>query len=406
MQRTSIPLSIRKELVVESPIRKLVPYADAAKKAGLNVFHLNIGQPDIETVPAMKAAYAQTPDVISYGPSQGLPDLRESFVEYYERHGVHLKQEQIYITSGGSEAIVFALMAVTSPGDEIIIPEPYYANYNGFAAMSGAKIVPVTSRLEDGFHLPAISEFEKLVTPRTKAIMFSNPGNPTGAVFSRDRLQELVEFAKTNNLFIISDEVYREFTYEGRQAISIMDFDGIEENAIMVDSVSKRYSACGSRIGTLVSRNEEILELVLRFAQARLCPPTIDQIAVRAAIKESAQYLERVRCEYKARRDFLVERLGAIEGVRLSHPEGAFYIIAELPVEDTEEFAVWLLRDFQLDGETLMVAPAQGFYATPGIGKKQIRLAYVLTRDKLQRAVRILEAALQAYKKKGTSKNR
>src|SRR6056297_1336715 len=400
MEGISLSLSKRKDLVVESPIRKLVPYAEAAKKAGIRVYHLNIGQPDIETVPAMKAAYAETPSVIGYGPSQGLPEVRDSFVEYYRRHGLELGQDNIYITSGGSEAIVFALMAVTSPGDEIIIPEPYYANYNGFAAMGGAKIVPVTSRLEDGFHLPEIAEFERAVGPNTKAVMCRNPGNPSGAVFSRDRLQELVAFARRHDLFIISDEVYREFTYEGRTAISIMEFEGIEENAIMVDSVSKRYSACGARIGTLVSRNKEVLDLVLRFAQARLCPPTIDQIGVAAAIKDSSDYLERVRLEYKARRDFLIQHLEAIQGVRLSKPEGAFYIIAELPVEDTEDFAVWMLRDFQLDGETLMVAPAQGFYASPNLGKKQIRIAYVLTRDKLQRSVRILDEALRAYKKK------
>ncbi|MFO7731694.1 MAG: pyridoxal phosphate-dependent aminotransferase [Spirochaetia bacterium] len=400
MKRTSIPLSERKDLVIESPIRKLVPYADAAKKAQIKVFHLNIGQPDIETVPVMRQAYSRPPEIIAYGPSQGLPELREKFAEYYQRHGLKLSMENIYVTSGGSEAITFALMAVTSPGDEIIIPEPYYANYNGFAAMSGAKIVPVTSRIEDGFHLPKIEEFEKAVGPKTKAIMFSNPGNPTGAVFSRERLQELVAFARRHDLFIISDEVYREFTYEGRTAISIMEFEGIEENAIMVDSVSKRYSACGARIGTLVSRNQEVLDLVLRFAQARLCPPTVDQTAVAAAVNNSDEYLERVRFEYKARRNFMVERLQAIDGVRVSSPEGAFYIIAELPVEDTEEFAVWMLRDFHLDGETLMVAPAQGFYASPGLGKKQIRLAYVLTRDKLERAVRILKTALEIYTQK------
>lgn len=397
MKRTSIPLSERKKLVTESPIRKLVPYADAAKKAKIKVFHLNIGQPDIETVPALRQAYSLPPEVIAYGPSQGLPELREKFAEYYQGHGLKLSMEDVYVTSGGSEAIIFALMAITSPGDEIIIPEPYYANYNGFAAMSGAKIVPVTSRIEDGFHLPKIEEFEKAVGPRSKAIMFSNPGNPSGAVFSRERLQELVAFARRHDLFIISDEVYREFTYEGRTAVSIMEFEGIEENAVMVDSISKRYSACGARIGTLVSRNQEVLDLVLRFAQARLCPPTVDQMAVAAALNNSNEYLERVRYEYKARRDFMVERLQAIEGVRVSSPEGAFYIIAELPVEDTEEFAVWMLRDFHLDGETLMVAPAQGFYASPDLGKKQIRLAYVLTRDKLERAVRILKAALETY---------
>lgn len=397
MQRTSLSISNRKDLMAESPIRKLVPYADAAKAAGIKVYHLNIGQPDIETVPSLKAAYANPPQVISYGPSQGLPEVRQKFIEYYAQHGLQLEKDNIYITSGGSEAIIFALMAVTSPGDEIIIPEPYYANYNGFAAMSGAKVVPVTSRIEDGFHLPAIEEFEKVAGPNTKVIMFSNPGNPTGAVFSRERLQELVEFARRHNLFIISDEVYREFAYEGRQAVSIMEFEGVAENAIMVDSVSKRYSACGSRIGTIVSRNMEVMNLVLRFAQARLCPPTVDQLAVAEALLSSDKYLERVRLEYKARRDFLVERLQSIKNVRISLPEGAFYLIAELPVDDAEKFAIWLLSDFNLEGETLMVAPAQGFYATPEIGKRQVRLAYVLTRDKLERAVRILKEALDAY---------
>lgn len=398
MQRTSLPISNRKDLMAESPIRKLVPYADAAKAAGIKVYHLNIGQPDIETVPSMKAAYTHPPQVIAYGPSQGLPEVRQKFIEYYAQHGLNLEQENIYVTSGGSEAIIFALMAVTSPGDEIIIPEPYYANYNGFAAMSGAKVVPVTSRIEEGFHLPAIEEFERAVGPNTKVIMFSNPGNPTGAVFSRERLQELVKFARRHNLFIISDEVYREFAYEGRPAVSIMEFEGVEENAIMVDSVSKRYSACGSRIGTIVSRNMDVMNLVLRFAQARLCPPTVDQLAVAEALVGSDKYLERVRLEYKARRDFLVERLQSIQDVRISSPEGAFYLIAELPVDDAEKFAIWLLSDFNLEGETLMVAPAQGFYATPEIGKRQIRLAYVLTRDKLERAVRILKEGLDAYR--------
>ncbi|MFW6274449.1 MAG: pyridoxal phosphate-dependent aminotransferase [Spirochaetota bacterium] len=397
MQGTRIQVSKRKDLVGESPIRKLVPYADAAKAAGTKVYHLNIGQPDIETVPAIRSAYGNIPRVVAYGPSQGLPELRQKFSEYYAQYGLDLDPQHIYVTSGGSEAITFALMAVTSPGDEIIIPEPYYANYNGFAAMSGAKVVPVTSRLEDGFHLPAIDEFERLLSSKTKAIMFSNPGNPTGAVFSRERLQELVDFAREHNLFIISDEVYREFTYEGRQAVSIMEFEGIEENAIMVDSVSKRYSACGARIGTIISRNSEVMDLVLRFAQARLCPPTVDQLAVAEALTSSDRYLERVRLEYKARRDFLIERLQLIDGVRISTPEGAFYLIAELPVDDAEKFAIWLLSDFNFEGETLMVAPAQGFYSTPDLGKHQVRIAYVLTRDKLERAVRILREALKVY---------
>ncbi|MGC9313571.1 MAG: aminotransferase class I/II-fold pyridoxal phosphate-dependent enzyme, partial [Sediminispirochaetaceae bacterium] len=268
MKGSALHLSERKQLVSESPIRKLVPYADAAREAGRTVFHLNIGQPDIRTIPAMREAYSQAPEVIGYGPSQGLPELRTRFAEYYAGHGVQVSKDQIFITNGGSEAIVFALMAITSPGDEIIIPEPYYANYNGFAAMVGVKVVPVTTSIREGFHLPDAADFEKKIGPRTRAIMFSNPGNPTGAVFSREKLRDLVGLVKSHSLFLISDEVYREFTYGEKRAVSILEFEGFDENLIVVDSVSKRYSACGARIGTIVSRNEEFLDLVLRFAQA------------------------------------------------------------------------------------------------------------------------------------------
>jgi len=397
MEKLSLTLSIRQDTVSESPIRKLVPFADAAKKKGITVHHLNIGQPDISTTPAMHAAYSNPPEVIAYGPSAGLPELREKFVEYYREYGVELTKEQVYITSGGSEAIIFALMAITSPGDEIIVPEPYYANYKSFAAMVGATVVPVTTSLEEGFHLPDAEEFEKKIGPRTRAIMFSNPGNPTGAVFSREKLLELVDLARRYSIYLISDEVYREFTYGEKQAVSLLEFPGVEDYVVMVDSVSKRYSACGARVGTIVSRNEQLLSLVLRFAQARLCPPTVDQMAVIAALESSEKYLKEVREEYKARRDFLYEQLISIDGVRVSFPEGAFYLIAELPVQDSEDFAKWLLRDFNLNGETVMVAPAQGFYSTPGLGQNQVRMAYVLTRDKLERSIGILRKALEVY---------
>ncbi|MDY7027731.1 MAG: pyridoxal phosphate-dependent aminotransferase [Spirochaetota bacterium] len=398
MKGSALHLSDRKRLVSESPIRKLVPYADAAREAGRTVFHLNIGQPDIRTIPAMREAYSQAPEVIGYGPSQGLPELRAGFTEYYAGNGIQVSKDQVFITNGGSEAIVFALMAITSPGDEIIIPEPYYANYNGFAAMVGVKVVPVTTSIHEGFHLPDAADFEKKIGPRTRAIMFSNPGNPTGAVFSREKLRDLVELAESHSLFLISDEVYREFTYGEKRAVSILEFEGFDDNLIMVDSVSKRYSACGARIGTIVSRNEEFLDLVLRFAQARLCPPTVDQTAVLAALNAPEEYLQEVRQEYKERRDYLYRQLTGIPGVEVSFPEGAFYLIAQLPVDDAEDFAIWLLRDFHIDGETVMVAPAQGFYASPGLGRNQIRLAYVLTVEKLERAIRILRKGLQTYR--------
>jgi len=397
MNRSALQLSTRTNLVGESPIRKLVPYADAAKEAGRTVYHLNIGQPDIRTIPAMREAYAHTPEVIAYGPSRGMPELCTEFARYYAGYGISVEPEQVYITNGGSEAITFTLMAVTSPGDEIIIPEPFYANYRGFAAMVGAKVVPVTTSIEDGFHLPDISDFEKKITPRTRAIMFSNPGNPTGAVFSRERLSQLVELAREHSLFLISDEVYREFTYGEKKAVSILEFQDIEDNLIMVDSVSKRYSACGARIGTVVSRNGGFLELVHRFAQARLCPPTVDQMAVLSALRSSGDYLREVREEYKLRRDYLYRQLKTIEGIQVSFPEGAFYLIAQLPVEDAEDFAIWMLKDFHVAGETLMVAPAQGFYATPGSGRNQIRLAYVLTIPKLEKAIEILKLGLEQY---------
>ncbi|MFO7848786.1 MAG: pyridoxal phosphate-dependent aminotransferase [Spirochaetia bacterium] len=392
-----LPLSERELTVKESPIRKLAPYAEEAKRQGVNVYHLNIGQPDIPTPEAMRKAYSEVPEIVAYGPSNGLPEFREALAGYYRSWGVDIDSDQLLVTNGGSEAIIFALMAITSPGDEIIIPEPYYANYNSFAAMVGAKIVPIATSLESGFHLPYIEDFEAKITDRTRAILFSNPGNPTGAVFSRERLEDLADLARRRGLYLVSDEVYREFTYEGAEAIPLLSFAGMEEHGITVDSISKRYSACGARIGALVTRNERIRKLVLRFAQARLCPPTIDQIAAVAAINSSKKYLEEVAEEYRLRRGTAITKLDEMKNISYSKPEGAFYQMVELPVPDAEEFALWLLRDYRKDGETLMVAPAQGFYGTEGLGLKQIRVAYVLSSEKMKRAFDILKAGVEDY---------
>jgi aspartate aminotransferase len=390
-------LSNRVDLITESPIRKLAPYAEQAKQEGIHVYHLNIGQPDIHTPEAMRRAYREVPEVVAYGPSQGLRSYREKLAAYYGRWNVEVDPDEIFVTNGGSEAIVFTLMGVTSPGDEIIVPEPYYANYNGFAAMVGATIVPVPTTLEEGFHLPAIEEFEKRITDRTKAILFSNPGNPTGAAFSRERLGELVELALERGLFLISDEVYREFVYDGASPVSILEFPKISQQAVIVDSISKRYSACGARIGCLVTHNRELYELVLRFGQARLCPPTVDQYAAEVALEEGDEYVRETVQEYRRRRDTAYRELSAIPGVSVPVPEGAFYMIAELPVDDAEDFALWLLSEFRRDGETVMVAPASGFYATPGAGRRQVRIAYVLGEEKLVRAIRLLGDALREY---------
>ena len=381
----------------ESPIRKLAPYADKAKAEGTKVYHLNIGQPDIKTPGEMRKAYSKVPDVVAYGPSNGILSYREKLAGYYSSVGVEINADNIFITTGGSEAIVFSLMSALSPGDEVIIPEPFYTNYNGFAAMAGVSVVPVTTTIDDGFHLPPIKKFEEKLTEKTRAIMFSNPGNPTGTVFSRDELEELVAFAKKHDLYLISDEAYREFTYGERKAVSIMEFNGIEDHAVIIDSVSKRYSACGARIGCIVSKNMKLLDLILRFGQARLCPPTVDQIAAEAAIDTPSSYFEDVIKEYKGRRDFAFKELENIPGVVAKKPEGAFYMVVSLPVNDADDFAKWLLSDFRLDGETTMVAPAGGFYSTPGLGKNQVRLAYVLNKDDLKKAINIIREALKVY---------
>lgn len=356
----------------ESPIRKLASFADNAEKDGVKVYHLNIGQPDIKTPELMIAAYSKVPEVIAYGPSNGLLEYREKLAGNYSGMVEGIEPDHVFITTGGSEAIIFTLMSALSPGDEVLIPEPFYANYSGFAAMAGVNIVPVTTTIEDGFHLPSIEIFEEKLTDKTRAIMFSNPVNPTGVVFSREELEGLVAFAKKHDLYLISDEAYKEFTYGERSAVSILEFEGIEENAILIDSVSKRYSACGARIGWIITRNAKLLNLILKFGQARLCPPTVDQFAALAAMDTPASYFKEVIEEYKGRRDFAYEELLSIPGVIVKKPEGAFYMVVALPVRDADDFAKWLLSDFRVSGETTMVAPAGGFYSTPGLGKNQV----------------------------------
>ncbi|MCK5673794.1 MAG: pyridoxal phosphate-dependent aminotransferase [Spirochaetales bacterium] len=393
----TVKISTRDLTMQESPIRKLAPYADNAKKEGAKVYHLNIGQPDIKTPEAMLKAYSEVPDVIAYGPSNGLEEYREKLAQYYSDIGKDIGSENVFVTTGGSEAIIFTLLSALSPGDEVMIPEPFYTNYNGFAAMAGVSVVPVTTTIEDGFHLPSIEVFEKKLTDRTRAIMFSNPGNPTGTVFSIEELEGLVAFAKKNDLYLISDEAYREFTYGEGKAVSIMEFEGIDENAILIDSVSKRYSACGARIGWIITRNTKLLNLILKFGQARLCPPTVDQLAALAAMDTPRSYFDEVIREYKGRRDFAYEELVNIPGVVAKKPEGAFYMVVALPVRDADDFAKWLLSDFRIDGETTMVAPAEGFYSTSGLGQNQIRLAYVLNKDDLRKAINIIREGLKVY---------
>jgi len=390
-------ISNRNLKMQESPIRKLAPYADTAKREGVKVYHLNIGQPDIKTPKIMQDAYKNAPEIIAYGPSNGLASYREKLAESYNSICPDITADNIFITTGGSEAIIFTLMAALSPGDEVLIPEPFYTNYNGFASMAEVSIVPVTTKINDGFHLPSIEIFKEKLNSKTRAVMFSNPGNPTGVVFSREELEELISFAKKHNLYIISDEAYREFTYGERKAISIMEFDNIEENAILIDSVSKRYSACGARIGWIITRNKDLQNLILKFGQARLCPPTVDQLAASAAIDTPLSYFQDVKREYKDRRDFTFSELTNIPGVIAKKPEGALYMILELPVENADDFAKWLLSDYRLNGATTMVAPAGGFYSTPGLGKNQIRLAYVLKKEDLKIAINILKEALKVY---------
>lgn len=385
----------------ESPIRKLVPYSEIAKKKGHKVYHLNIGQPDIKTPEVALNAIKNTDlKVLEYSHSAGFDSYRTKLALSYQKIGLPINKEDIIITTGGSEALLFAMGSTMDAGDEIIIPEPFYANYNGFSTASGVTVVPVISTLDEGFALPAISEFEKLITPKTKAILICNPGNPTGYLYSQQEIQQLAELVKKHDLFLIADEVYREFTYDGHKHYSIMNIVGIEQNAIMIDSVSKRYSMCGARIGCIVSKNTELMATAMKFAQARLSPPTFEQIASEAALDTPQSYFDEVITEYKERRDTLVSELNKIEGVKVAVPKGAFYCIAELPVTDADDFAQWLLESYDFNGETVMVAPAAGFYSTKGVGYNEVRIAYVLKKEDLIKSVQILGEALKVYNNK------
>ncbi len=383
----------------QSPIRKLVPYAENAKKRGIKVIHLNIGQPDIKTPQiALDAVKNNDINVLEYSRTEGSENYRKKIARYYAKNNINVTADDIIVTTGGSEALSFAMGSIADNDDEIIIPEPFYANYNGFATASGVKVVPVVSKLEDNFALPPIEDFEKLITPRTKAILICNPGNPTGYLYSKEEIKKLAQIVKKHDLFLIADEVYREFTYDDKEHYSVLQEEGLDNNAIIVDSVSKRYSMCGARIGFLVTKNKEVISTALKFAQARLSPPTYAQIASEAALDTPQSYFNDVKKEYVTRRNLLISELEKLEGVKVARPQGAFYCIVELPVLDADNFAQWLLEHFELDNETVMVAPAAGFYATKGLGKNQIRIAYVLDQENLKRAVYIIGEALKSYK--------
>ena len=383
----------------QSPIRKLVPYAEKAYKQGKTVYYLNIGQPDIKTPQiAMDAVRIHSLDILAYTRSEGSEDYRKKIADYYKKKDINLTHEDIIVTTGGSEALLFAFGSIMDTDDEIIIPEPFYANYNGFSTASNVHIVPVISKIEDNFALPPISEFEKLITPKTKAILICNPGNPTGYLYSKEEIKQLASLVKKHDLFLIADEVYREFCYEGHTHCSIMQEAGIEEHAVMIDSVSKRYSMCGARIGCIVSKNKQVIQTALKFAQARLSPPTFAQIASEAALETPQSYFDEVIEEYVERRDILMAELQKIDGVKVAKPNGAFYCIVELPIKNSDDFAQWLLEHFEVNGETVMVAPAAGFYSTPNVGLNQIRIAYVLKKESLIKAVNIIKQALKVYK--------
>ena len=386
-------------LMPQSPIRKLVPYAEQAKKEGVNVYHLNIGQPDIKTPEvALNAVKNNTLDTLAYSRSEGSETYRTKLAAYYEKNNIHVGADNIIITTGGSEALFFTFGSIMDPEDEVIIPEPFYANYNGFSTAQGVKVVPVVSNIESNFALPPIADFEALITPKTKAILICNPGNPTGYLYSKTEIKQLAALVKKHDLFLISDEVYREFTYDGQEHYSIMQEGGLESNAIVIDSVSKRYSMCGARIGCIVTKNKAVLDTALKFAQARLSPPTYALLASEAALETPDSYFSEVISEYVERRNVLVEELEKIDGVKVANPKGAFYCIVELPINDTDVFAQWLLETFRLNNETIMVAPAAGFYSTEGLGKNQVRIAYVLNKEDLRTSVAILKAAITQYK--------
>lgn len=391
-------ISVKGVAMPASPIRKLVPFAEKAFQQGKTVYYLNIGQPDIETpAAALDAIKIFDSKVIEYSHSAGFESYRRKLAESYEKSGIHVTHEEILVTTGGSEALLFGLMSTCDPGDEIIIPEPFYANYNAFAISAGLTVVPISSSIESGFALPPISEIEKKISSKTKAIIICNPGNPTGYLYSKEELMQLKDIVQKHDLYLFSDEVYREFCYDGAIPFSVMNLEGIEQNVIMIDSVSKRYSMCGARIGALVTKNKEVYSTALKFGQARLSPPTIDQIAAEAALNTPQSYFDDVVEEYVERRNILVEGLNKIPGVFCPMPRGAFYCVAKFPVDDAEKFCQWLLEDFDFNGDTVMMAPASGFYSTPGSGKSEARLAYVLQKESLVKAITCLEAALKVY---------
>ncbi|ESU18460.1 aspartate aminotransferase [Flavobacterium cauense R2A-7] len=391
-------ISLKGQQMPESPIRKLVPYAEIAKKKGHKVYHLNIGQPDIKTPEvALNAVKNADITVLEYSHSAGFESYRNKLAAYYQKQGLPINTADIIITTGGSEALLFAMGSTMDAGDEIIIPEPFYANYNGFSTASGVNVVPVISTIDTGFALPPIADFEKLITPKTKAILICNPGNPTGYLYSKEEIMQLAELVKKHDLFLIADEVYREFAYDGYTHHSVMNVEGLEEHAIMIDSVSKRFSMCGARIGCIVSKNKEVMATAMKFAQARLSPPTYAQIASEAALDTPQSYFDDVITEYKDRRDTLIAELNKIEGVKVATPKGAFYCIAKLPVKNADDFAQWLLESYDFNGETVMVAPAAGFYSTKGVGLDEVRIAYVLKKEDLIKSVQILKEALKAY---------
>ncbi len=393
-------LSDRAMNIQASPIRKLMPFANKAKKDGVHIYHLNIGQPDIHTAPEMMSVFRNFDEVIlTYGPSDGLPEYKTSLVEYYKMNNIAVKEKDIIVTTAGSEAIIFALMAVCNEGDEVIVPEPFYANYNGFATMAGVTIVPLTTHAEDGFELPSSEKIKELITERTRAIIICNPGNPTGAVYTEEQLLRLEKIAKDYSLYIISDEVYREYVYDGMKHKSVLTLSDFDDHAIMIDSISKRYSACGARIGCIVSRNEKLMSCVMRFAQTRLCPPTLEQLAANAAANLGEEYFKEIHAEWDKRRNIVFNELDKNEDIICVKPKGAFYVIAKLPIKDSDHFAQWLLEEYRHENETVMVAPCAGFYATPGLGKDEIRIAYALNEHDLRKGMHIFTSALAEYRK-------
>jgi aspartate aminotransferase len=400
-------ISERGRIMPASPIRKLSPLADEAKRRGVRVLHLNIGQPDLETPPAMRARLGEIRDkTYAYSPSGGTPEFLQVLRDYYKGLGIPIELDQVIATTGGSEALLFSMLACAGEGDEVLVVEPFYTNYAAFAAMTGLRLVPVTSRAEDGFHLPPIPEWERAVTPRTRLVLLCNPGNPTGTVYTPEELQAIAQFCSCRGLFLVVDEVYREFVYDGRQTSSVLGLRGFEDLVVVVDSLSKRYSACGLRLGCLVTRNRDVYDACFRMAQGRLSPPGLAQLVALGAAGLGADYTRSVVREYESRRDVLYEGLTGIGGVFLRKPEGAFYLVARIPVADSEDFARFLLTDFELDGTTVMVAPAAGFYATPGKGLDQVRIAYVLDSQALRLAVKVLERALGTFRASATPPSR